>query len=401
MAETCASHFLGYRRQFQYWAANGERRRVLLPQTQYAWLRDRIDELESLSESINLRPASNLVKRHSLSSSGRRMSIARTTRLLRENHRLLEEHPSGPIEVDGKSFWPSSVIVLQRERTPAKLEHFVIREFLSALIRDCEDLRKIVDVDLAADIAAFSARLRRLASLDVFMDSIGLRHSGNSASYLPSRIEQTDVRYGRFRALRVEYKSEIGPTRSYKDSIRANLKDIWEIYQTFAGHIIGNALGLEYVSADRNLRARDSSGASMRSPNLLLYFDVRPPKEMLASWRDLSGRPADERPDICLVDLATKRHLVIDAKYRTNRTGVRAKQEDLFEMHGYLNSFDVGRGAIVFPGNVADAAVLVGRGNQILELPLRASMIEMLGGIQGVLSYVRAAIQGIMNNPTG
>src|SRR5690606_23346892 len=113
--------------------------------------------------------------------------------------------------------------------------------------------------------------------------------------------------------------------------IRANVKDVWEVYQTFVAHVVGNALGLAYSSPDKDLRKRSPYGWSMSSDDWKLFFDTKPPADVLSSWRDAAGRRADERPDVLLVG-ATGSVVLLDAKFKVDARATRATQPDLFEM---------------------------------------------------------------------
>lgn len=395
MAEVCAQHYLGFRRQFTYYAANGQRKSVPIPQIHFAWLRDRIDEVEALVVDIQRRPATTVSQRLRRSSRGKAIDVPSTIKLLRERPTLLEQRDDGPITVGGKCYWPGLVLERVRESEPASAEHDAIARFLAALAAGCDDLQSYVDSALRADLGGFRARLGRLATLSLFARrAVGSK--GLALSHMPTNIERTDSRYGRLRSLRTEYASSIAPTDSYAQSIRGNLKDVSEIYQTFAAHVVGNALGLSYCAEDRSLRSRDASRVSMRSSDFVMGFDVKPPGGVLVSWRDASGRPADERPDISIIGSTKERSLILDAKFRVSAGGARAKQEDLFEMQGYLNSYGVACGGIIFPGSSPTVSSIDGRNQRLIELPLRASFVEQLGGLDAVHSYVRSAIHSTM-----
>lgn len=392
MATVCGQHYLGYRRQFAYVAANGERRKVLLPQIHYAWLRDRLSEIEKLARSINQRPAINSIQRLRPSTGARGISVPGTIRLIHEQPHLLEESESGPLVIAGKSYWPALVMQRIRDNKPAVREHVTIARFLQQLLRGCRDLRSEVDSDLRSSIDRFTESLVKLLALPVLS---GVGHNAIAAlpaAATPTAIERADERYARLRTLRSEYLSDIGPSDDYRRSLRANIKDVAEIYQTFVTHVIGNAMGLTYCSSSFSLRDRDSTGASMRSTDWALGFDAKPPGTLLTSWRDRTIRAANERPDISLVGVSTEKSILLDAKFRVAKTPARATQEDLFEMQGYLNSFAIPRGGIVYPGSTPSATLIESDQNRLLELPIRASFFDELGGSVGMHDFVRKAI---------
>jgi hypothetical protein len=391
MAEVCCQHYFAFRRQFCYVAANGDRRKVHLPQIHFAWLRDRLSEIESTIRSINQRPAyySSSGLRHSRSGKG--VSLPATIRLLQERPDLLEEREDGPVNISGKCFWPAMVVKRVSNAEPARQEHFSIARFLEQLLRGCADLRNQVDSALYDDIDRVTEVLIKLLKLPIFYGARGKSSASACNSTTPTHIERTDSRYARMRSLRVEYFSEIGPSNDYKRSIRANIKDISEIYQTFVAHVMGNALGLAYCSDQMDLRERRNDGASMSSGEWLLGFDAKPPRPLL-SWREDSARPAGERPDISLVSVDGQRAVLFDAKFRTTRNG-RAKQEDLFEMQGYLNSFSITQGGIIFPGAAPSPKFIEAQNHRLVELPVRASFFETLGGKEEMHSYIQGSVE--------
>lgn len=395
MAQVCGQHYLGFRRQFAYVAANGERRKILLPQIHFAWLRERIAEIDELIRSINTRPATTSIQRLRSSTRARGMSLPGTIRLLHERPRLLEESEDGPIALDGKSYWPALVMGKVRDAEPAAREHVAIAQFVRQILRGCLDLRSQVDVGIRPEVDRYAGVLADMLALSVIAKA---RHTAGASSPFatPTQIERSDGRYARMRKLRSEYLSDIGPSDDYARSIRANVKDIWEIYQTFVTHIVGNALGLMYCSSNQDLRKRDLDGASMRSTDWSLGFDANPPGKVLSSWRERSPRSARERPDISLVGATPDRSMLFDAKFRKAKVPTQAIPEDLFEMQGYLNSFAIARGGIIYPGDNPLAVIIEARGNRLVELPIRAEFFERLEGARGVHDYVREAIKAAL-----
>ena len=176
------------------------------------------------------------------------------------------------------------------------------------------------------------------------------------------------------------------------DSVRANLREVWEVYQTFCTHVIGQALDLEYARATRQLRDRDSTGRSMADAAIELYYDVRPATELLASWRDATTRPANERPDIILFDRAAKRAVILDVKFRVGPGG-KAKSEDLQEMQSYLHSFGLSTGGIVYPGD-GEACFHAAKGQTLVELPIRPQTDHRL-----LLERVRETVASMWSVP--
>lgn len=394
MAEACSSAYLGYRRQFSYMAANGTPRKVRLPQIHFGWLRDRLPEIERIVRSIDERPATNSLRNCQVSLRSTGLSVAQTSRLLREKHHLLERAENGPIQVGNARYWPSRVAVHTIERQSQLEEHAQIVGFLQTLSIQCQDLSTVVAPGVRGEVLGFIERVKRLRVLSVFR-KITVRQGTKPTSVLPTKIQRTDRRYGRIRELQAEYGADIADSMDYARSIRANVRDVWEIYQTFVGHVVGNALGLEYFSEDKDLRKRAPQGWSMKSEDWYLYFDSKPPQNVLGSWRDATSRPADERPDIVLVGPRPGQVLLLDAKFKIGNTVSHATQADLFEMHGYLNSFDAKSGGIIFPGPTSTGNTISAGGYSLLELPIRASHFQWSEGLEDVHRYVRETLRSV------
>ncbi|WP_296658520.1 hypothetical protein [Paraburkholderia sp.] len=394
MAEICSNSYFGYRRQFAYMASDGTTRKVRLPQIHYAWLRDRIPEIEQLVHSIQARPATSNLRAKQVSLQSKGLSVSRTSRLLRENHNLLEPDESGPIHVGERRYWPSQVVVSARERHSRLQEHAQIAAFLWSLATECDDLTNFVALPVRSEVRRYSERIRALRALPLF-GAMEIRPFARPTAVLPTHIQRADRRYGRLRDLQAEYGSEISDSMDFAKSIRVNVRDVWEIYQTFVAHVVGNAFGLAYSSVDCDLRKRSPQGWSMASDEWRMYFDTRPPKAELPSWRDATNRPADERPDIILVGKHPGDVILLDAKFKLDFASSRALQVDLFEMQGYLNSFAANRGGILYPGPIPAASSIAAKGNVLLELPIRADHFGRVGGMDAVHRYVREALQSI------
>lgn len=392
MAKTCLTSYFGFRRQFTYMAANGMARKVLLPEVHYGWLRDRMPEIVRLVRSINERPASKTLRTKQVSLRSKGLSVAETSRLLREKHHLLELSESGPVQIAGSSYWPSRVVVQARERQTQLEEHLQIARFLEVLVTQCLDLALVVAPAVRSEVEGFAELAKALRALPVFRN-LFVRPGVSPSSVLPTTIQRTDSRYNRIRVLHAEYGADIAESADYAKSIRANVKDVWQVYQTFVAHVIGNALGLGYSSPDKDLRKRSPQGWSMSSETWRLFFDTKPPKAVLSSWRDATARPADERPDILLVGQDPTQIIVLDAKFKVEATGMsRATQTDLFEMQGYMNSYAARCGGILFPGRTPVANLIAAKGNSLLELPIQAAHFSQMGGVEAVHSYIREAL---------
>lgn len=370
MARVVAGQVFSFKRQFVYTDATGRRRSVPLPEVALGWLRDRVTELARLVRSIDARPATETRPQFTTSHQAKNVSIPRTLRLLRETPGLLEARPDGPLEVGGQRYWPAAVVVREKNREPAHIEHLQLAHFLTRAAHLVADLREVIPADMRSTVLSWEDEIRMMRSTQI------VRHHDLPNAYaawrpLPTQIQKTDPRYRRVRKLHSEFLQEIDVSNYSADSLRANVRDAWEIYQAFVAHMVGRAFGLAYSSKRGDLRERRGDGVSMYSDAYELFYDCRPPVNVISSWRDGTGRPADERPDIVVRRRADGAVAVMDVKFRIGRGGC-ARGEDLFEMQGYLNSFGIRAGGIVYPGTSSAANLIEGRDTFLMELPLRA-----------------------------
>lgn len=368
MALVVAREAFAFKRQFLYTTRDGIRRAVPLPEVDAAWIRDRLPEICALVEAIDRRPATEARRVFHPSHEARGVSIPHSSRFLREHARHLEARADGPISVAGVQYWPAAVVVHKKNREPARIEHEQLTHFLSLLARRLIELQALVPPDMRVAVAHWQSDLGRARARKV-LARYAQRPTHLAWTPLPTPLQRIDSRYKRLRDLHAEFLRDAQPSDENLEVARANVKDAWEIYQSFAAHMIGRALGLSYVSDVADLRERAARGFSMHSDELELYYDARP--AVLTSWRDPSSRPARERPDIVLLDKVRNLVAMLDVKFRIEPDGVSARNEDLFEMQGYMESFGLASGAIVFPGAKNLPRRITGEGKLLVELPLR------------------------------
>ena len=192
--------------------------------------------------------------------------------------------------------------------------------------------------------------------------------------------------------MQAEYMVDILPTGEDTGTSRTNVKDAWEVFQAYAAYMVGAAFGLDFHQRSSDLRVRDEAGRSMVGQGMELYYDTRPAPTLLPSWRDETDRPGDERPDIVLVDRVGDRVAILDAKFRveSHSSGHRVHSGDLQEMQGYMQSFGLSAGAIVYPGS-SPARIHSASDNTLLELPLNPKPEDfevVLEGIRDALDHI-------------
>lgn len=390
MVEATRLYSLGVGRPFLYLGADGLQRAESLEQVLF-WIRDRWQELSQLAISIDKAPAARTLPRLRTASRARGMDLRATAALLRERPALLEEAVNGGITLDDKRYWPSLVRVRTPEASIPQVEHRQLRTLLTNLLSICHSLAPVLP-----EASAFVPGLAGLVRLR----TLGIHLAGPGSAYpqaLESQVERRDPRYRRLRHLEREFQLKFSHLKDPAISIRAGLRDVWEIYQAFVAHTIGRALDLEYVSSRGDLRARDSHGVSMRGHGLQLFYDTQLVREHLPSWRSASIRPAFERPDIVVIDEVQGKALVLDVKFSVGADG-QCRSEHLFEMQGYLNSYGLRTAGIVFPAQPS-AAREISNGRYLLaEVPLRADAV--LSSSSASLATLRSRLDLLWNDLT-
>lgn len=374
MANQLAEHAFSYRHQFHYSLPNGVRRMAPLPAVEFGWYRDRLPEIAALVGDIARRAGTSSHTIVETTFRGRRPAVSETFRYLRANPERLEPHDEGQLLVEGRRFSPSSIRARVRLQEPARFEHEQLAYFLRLLSVSLSRLLSEVPGSSGPTVERWRETVAALRAYPVVR-----RHDlpGRRAPWspVPTMLQKTDHRYGRLRVLLSEYARDIMPTTDAADATRVNVRDVWEIYQAFCAITVGHALGLRFVSRREDLRDRDTQGRSMASSEVDLYYDRRPPFNVLPSWRDNTTRPGEERPDIVLVDRRTNAVAVLDVKFRA--AGNHAPGEDLQEMQSYLNSFGIAAGGVIFPG-IGAPEYLSASGRTLAEIPMRAAAPSVL-----------------------
>jgi hypothetical protein len=366
------------------------------PRLDRAWIERTLPELLDVARRIAQRPATMRGSRRVRADHGV-PDLAATMALLRARGRdLLEEHPTGPIQVagpDGESRWaPREVIV--RRRT--KATDTVGNRRATALLTDVRALivttaGQIPDQDIARALRDHLAEIDEVVRLEPFR-TLRRRHAHRGLPRLARAEERTDPRYGLTFGLWRELRQErhwdpsraVMPERAY-----AGYAD--RIYQRFCAILLADALGLE-----PNPRTAGTGIPAFTSSRFDLYVDTKPPSSVLSDWRDRTERPSSLRPDLVLHERASGRVAVLDSKYRRDkRSGLRASGDSLSEVQLYLQAYGRNEVGVLYPprepyweiNDVTDGQ------QRIVEIPFRpeAAMAEFLDAhalptIEGLLA---------------
>ena len=367
MVKATRLYTLGIGKPFLYLGADGTQVADSLEDI-VLWLNDRLSELATLAKLIDRAPAARMQPVLRTSARGRGIDLRATASLLRERPSLLEESADGGLLIADKRYWPSLVRTRSPNASIPQQEHRQLRTLLVQLLKVCRGVAPVLP-----DANAFVGELQKLLALRSLSANLAGAGDANPMG-IGSSIERRDPRYGRLRELESEYRLKFSHLADPFVRIRAGIRDVWEIYQAFVAHAVGRSLGLDYFSRRGDLRERDPAGASMLGNGMRLFYDAQAPAQYLPSWRSRTARPALERPDIVVIDEANRRALVLDVKFSVDSSG-RCRSTHLFEMQGYLNSYAIRSGGILFPGRPSTARNLSNGDFTIGEIPLTAEAL--------------------------
>lgn len=394
MALCVGREAFAFRRQFVYSTPTRRQALVRLPEVEFGWFRERLEQVLRLAHAVDRRPARARQSQLRTSLCGGRVDLSSTVKHIHQNPGLLTAHSGGPLRLGDERYWPEAVRVRAHVSSAAIEEHRRVARFLRALSIAASRLAGSVSgTDEKRQVARWLTGLAEARNLQSFRPYLVEPMMPSASSRLPSIIERSDSRYSRLRQLGILFERGFDPGERSQSGIRVNVRDAWEIYQAYVGHVVGSLLELEYTSKTGDLRDRDALKRSMHSERYDLYYDTKPPGDVLRSWRSTSARPADERPDILVHDRVQNRVAVVDVKFRADATG-RARQDDLFEMQGYMQSFGIRAGGIVYPSDRREPVSIEGDGYALSEIPLRPAV-----SVADVQHVVLSALDRLWTSP--
>jgi hypothetical protein len=335
------------------------------PKVDYAWLTTHAEELIAIGASIADEPRKRgtFIERRSRPTGGK-VLLQETFRLLRRNPRLyLDEHSEGIIAVGTTRYHPRAVVMSK----PVDSSVTIANRRVAAVLRQSAEIA----AGLLAHVPKGSrpAVLKTQLDCEQLLDSPTFQQLGNVHRDLPAEptIEElTDERYARMFELHEELRTKLGwEAARTPSSPFAYVEYADQIYQAFVALTMAHALG---ASLAVPALKPGLSVPCFRSERFAIYYDTIPPKPEFANWRDASRRPADMRPDLTIIDVEQNTGILIDAKYRVEKTGTLSTSA-LNEAQVYMQSFGVKKIGICYPGSPLAVTDVAAQGNVILEIP--------------------------------
>lgn len=353
------------------------------PHVVYAWFNMKADRSFGTIESILNSPRQETFSQEVMSRRGGNGLLKQATvRLLRSNpQRHLNDDPRGAIEVSGKNYSPvrvirksekTSVDTVPNRRTVQLLTvlHGLVVELLGSQIAQdarmrCEDWEKRASKLLVAPLA------------------LTLRKSDNVLSQPRQGAELFDPKYGHIYQL-VNEIGHFGWSAAVEDGRSCSyVEKADQIYQVYAVHRIAKSLGLQTTGF-----ATGRMPIAFTSKEYDLYYDNHPPATILPSWRRRSIAPDNSRPDIVLLEKATGRVAVMDAKYRVGSDG-NASEESRKEVSAYMDLYGLDAIVILYPGIGKGYRSIVWQEKRIVEVPIFGPDDHLAESVAEILSCLQ------------
>jgi hypothetical protein len=371
MVETVESDLSRVRGPF--WYLDHERRfvRAANPTRIATFLLDHLRDIEDRVQRIAVDPSYERDAVRAIRPGGPRVDVAATLALIRRRPELLEPTEPGVVNVAGLGRSPSMVVLRRQRRNLSTPENRRLTAFLRRLWGDCRRVeRTFSDLEISIQLREARDKIGRLLHETFLREVAGLE--GDAAVLDPIGAELQSDDYKVLHGLRVRYLTTVNPGADVSALERQHVAGADEIFQAFVCYLIAEAFDLDSVGD--GLRDRDAAGASFRSSEWELFYDIG---AVIGSWRSTTIQPDDYRPDIVLRRVTDpSRAIVLDVKFSVDEAGRRPPNARLKEIQAYMQSFTIPRVGLLFPGDKERAReVLVddvaAHGNLIREIPVR------------------------------
>lgn len=337
------------------------------PKVDYAWLERAAPKILALADAIAERPLrrAHMVPAHQPPGVGK-LFLRESIAFLRANASLLLEDPVGSIVVGYRTYSPRIVIAGKRERTFSIVGNRRMTELLALSLEMTRSLQSEARIPRTAT-AALSATARQLQSRLELFPFAQLRGRPASLSMRPAPEEVSDDRYRQAFDLHDELTHNLAWEAGLRRAEQlAYVQSADQIYQAFVAVALARAFEARQVVG--SLRS-DLRTPVFRSEAWEIYYDTVPPRPAFANWRDGSGRPSDQKPDLTIIDVTRQRGLLLDAKYRIEPNG-RLPTSGIHDAQVYLQSFERKSIAICYPGSGPSIGRITAKGYTILEVSL-------------------------------
>ncbi|MEV0902497.1 hypothetical protein [Actinoplanes sp. NPDC049802] len=336
------------------------------PHVIYGWLDQWADSALDAIESVLAAPRSDTETTNVLSRrGGSSVRAVPTLRYLRSDPRHhLTARNGGLISIGDEEYDPTRVVVRKRRLTV----HTVPNRRAVGLL---DQLAGAVDEAMGASArdgqAVARCRLWRLRinTLQARPLARTLRDGPRVLAAERQAVELNDRRYQGVYETAKDFRRRFGWSATGDAQRRYSyVQSADRIYQAYAASRLAAELDLQQVSPVLGATPLAFSGAEFD-----IYYDALCPPSVLRSWRRTSIHPDTSRPDVLLVERASGRIAILDAKYRLGPDGF-ASEDSRKDVSAYMALYGLSTVSILYPGTDTTGRTITGNSRAILEVPV-------------------------------
>ncbi len=351
------------------------------PHVVYGWLDQWADNVLNAIEGVLAAPRSETETTDVLSRrGGASVRTVPTLRYLRSDpQRNLVARTGGLVAIRGLECDPTRVVVKHRRLNVRTVPNRRAIQFLDQR-GDAVDEAMIAG---ASDAAVARCRLWRLRinTLRARPLARALREGPRVLAAERQTVELNDRRYREVFHSVKDFRSRFGWSPSSDEQRRYSYVQSADlIYQAYAASCLAAELGLRQVGP-----VLGATPLAFTGKDFDIYYDALCPPTVLRSWRRSSSHPDASRPDVLLVERATGRLSVLDAKYRLGNDGF-ASEDSRKEVAAYMALFGLATVSILYPGDSAAGRAVTGHSKTIREVPVSPSSPALRAELPAILA---------------
>lgn len=334
------------------------------PHVVYGWFDANAEDALRAIDKVLISPRTDEIAYRTLSRRGGSSVLAvPTIRFLRSDpQRNVIEQDGGLLVAGGKTFTPVRVVARRRHRTVDTVPNRRAVQLLGLMRQLLNDLmRSRLPAAPQARCRIWRERVGRLAAQPL---AVKLATSPSALGTPRQGVEFTDRSYGQVYDLARSigafgWAASTDPGRRY-----SYIESADRIYQAYVAHRVASVLGLEPTAGTFG-----TNPLAFASEDFGLFYDCEPPPEVLSSWRATTNAPDASKPDLLLVEYATGKVSVLDAKYRIGKDG-RASEDSRKDVAAYQSFYGLSSVVILYPGTDSPTHVVTDHGMSIVEIPV-------------------------------
>lgn len=352
------------------------------PHVVYGWLDHWADDTLTAVERVLAGPRTKSVRTQKLSRrGGSGVLSAPTLRLLRSSpSQYLASREDGLLEVEGARYDPLRVVISKRATTLQTVANGRAVALLGWIARlATEVIESHPATGAVTRCRLWTNRAATLGKRPLAQSLSAATNPGQAFRYPRQSEELLDAPYRTTYAAALDISRLFGwsaDTRPLTRYSYVNKSD--QIYQAYTATRLAKLLGLHQTAP-----VLGTAPLAFTGPEFDLYYDTMCPAQVLRSWRAVSARPDNSRPDLLLHQRATGKVAVLDAKYRRAADG-GASEDSRKEVTSYLGLYGLPTVSILYPGD-AETLAVSGHGRTIYEIAVRPTNDSLEAAISLIL----------------